>query len=325
MMTDPYQPSVSLIVPCYNEAEGIAHTLARLSAIAEECPGYRFEFLFVDDGSQDATESILAEKILEDARVSLVVLARNFGHQRAITAGLEYCSGDFIVILDADLQDPPELIPEILALLADDFDVVHTVRSDREVDPLFKQLSAWGFYAVMRRWVLPELPINAGDFKGFNRRVLKELLRYREHVRFLRGSLATIGFRQTELPFVRAKRHAGDSKYALRNMLRLARDAVVSNTALPMRVALYGGLLTLLLGLPVYTAAMVMLHTAAIADEPVAAVAGGLVIFFSALVLCFLGIAGEYLKVIVLEVKDRPLFIVRTLHNISPAEPVDEG
>jgi len=176
-MSDSHDRLVSIVVPCYNEEEMIIPFLERMRAVSRGgierdtagLPGYSFEYVFVDDGSRDGTSARIAEEADRDPRVRLIRLSRNFGHQRAITAGLDFCRGDFAVVIDADLQDPPEIIPKILERLSGDCDIVHMVRAERKVDSIAKRLSARVFYATMRRYVLPELPEDAPDFKGFNR------------------------------------------------------------------------------------------------------------------------------------------------------------
>lgn len=310
--------TVSVIVPCYNEAAVIGETLERLRAVAASLPGWRFEWIFVDDGSKDATPAILAAAAANDPAVKLLSLARNYGHQRALTAGLDHCTGDCAIILDADLQDPPELIPRMLEALAQGADVVHMVRVDRSVDSLPKRISARIFYAVMRRWVLPGLAENAGDFKGFSRRAVLALRQYRERVRFLRGLCAAAGFNQVSIDYARAGRHAGRSKYPLRAMIRLARDAFFSNSALPLRAGLYLGLATWLL-LPIYAlycAAAVIAGSGI--SQPWTALILGVFLAYAGLILILLGFVGEYLKILVLEVKARPLYLIRAAHNIAP-------
>jgi dolichol-phosphate mannosyltransferase len=315
-MTTLPKKTVSLVVPCYNEAPMVDAFIAHMEPIIALLAQYAFEYVFVDDGSRDDTEQRIAALAAGDPRIKGVSLSRNVGHQRAITAGLDFCGGEYIIILDADLQDPPELVPPILEQLEAGYDVVHTVRADRRADACVKRVTAKLFYLFMRRWVLPELTENAGDCKGFNRRVLLALRQYRERVRFLRGLFATLGFRQTTVSFARPKRFAGVSKYNMRNMLRLARDAVVSNSALPLRAGLYVGLLTWLL-LPVYGVALLVLAFAGRAPQPLALWAvAGLLFFFMGFLLVLLGIVGEYLKVLMLEVKARPLYLVRAVYNL---------
>ncbi|HNT89940.1 MAG TPA: glycosyltransferase family 2 protein, partial [Candidatus Hydrogenedentes bacterium] len=180
-------PLVSIVAPCHNEAGLIDAFMARLLPLCAALSRFRFEIVFVDDGSSDATEAVIARLCAEHAHVKGVALSRNFGHQRAITAGLDFCAGDYVIVMDADLQDPPELIPNMLGKLEEGYDVVHAVRADRTVDSFCKRATAKLFYAFMRRWVLPDLVENAADFKGFNRRVLDALRRYPERVQFLRG------------------------------------------------------------------------------------------------------------------------------------------
>ncbi len=302
---------LTLVVPCYNEAAVLDTFLGRCDAVAAACAGYRFEYLFVDDGSTDATWAKLLEMAARDARVRAIRLTRNYDQQRAISAGLDLCAGDCFAVLDADLQDPPELLPDMLAQLEDGADIVHAVRVDRSSDSGFKRWTAWAFYRLMRRWVLPDLPENAGDFKLFNRRVLDAVRQYRERVRFLRGNLATVGFEQRLVSYTRPPRHAGVSKYPLRRMLRLARDAVFSNTALPLRWCTYAGLGVLALWPVVSTAALL------------AEGASVLLLLllsqwlFTGLLMVALGLTGEFFKVIVFEVKERPLYLVRDTVNLS--------
>lgn len=312
--------TVSFIVPCYNEEAMIGPFLDQMGAALAPLDGYVYEFIFVDDGSEDGTEAVLAAHAARDPHVKAVALSRNFGHQRAITAGLDFCGGEYVVIMDADLQDPAEVVPGILAKLEEGFDLVHTVRADRSADSYVKRTGAGLFYAFMRRWVLPELPRNAGDFKGFNRRVLEALRQYPERVRFLRGLFATLGFRQATVSFTRPLRLAGRSKYHARNVLRFARDAVVSNSVLPLRLGLYAGLLTWLL-LPLYAIVCgIAWWCGRLTMPPVWVLIGFMALFFG-LVLVLLGIMGEYLKILILETKGRPHYLVRALYNVPPPAP----
>ena len=319
-MTPPAPKRISLIAPCYNEGASIEAFLVAIRRIAHALPQYQFEFLFVDDGSTDQTIPLLLSHVDYDRRIRVLSLSRNFGHQRAITAGIDWCSGDFVIVLDADLQDPPELIPQIIEKLEEGFDIVHTVRVDRGVDTLGKRMSAWIFYKVMHRWVLPDLPRNAGDYKGLNRRAVETLRLYRERVRYLRGLFATMGFRQTQIPYTRALRHSGGTKFSRRAMVRFARDAVVSNTVLPLRAGLYAGA-GMLLGSPLLAAALAAYYRGVNHTEPVALMVLLLVWLCAGALLCMVGAVGEYLKVLVLEVKQRPLYVVKEAHNLEVATP----
>lgn len=307
---------VSVVAPCLNEESVLPAFLARVRGVADALPQYDFEFLLVDDGSRDATCAVICAEAAHDPRVRGVFLSRNFGHQRALTAGLDFCTGDYTIMIDSDLQDPPEVIVDILARLEEGYNVVHTVRADRAVDSALKRSSAQLFYAIMRRWVLPELPYNAGDFKGFDREALRAFSHYRERVRFLRGIFATLGFRQAQVEFKREVRFAGASKYPIRAVLRLARDAMVSNTVVPLRLGGLVGLALLALSLPVLVWGFTAKNTGLFGIQL------SLFLFVGGSALCMLAAIGEYLKVIMLEVKRRPLYIVRELCNIvSPARP----
>ena len=315
-MATPPKKTVSLVVPCYNESAMVDTFIAHMEPLIAPLTRFNFEYVFVDDGSQDGTEERIATLAAGDPRIKGISLSRNVGHQRAITAGLDFCGGEYVIILDADLQDPPELVPKILEQLEAGFDVVHTVRADRSADAPFKRITAKLFYLFMRRWVLPELTENAGDCKGFNRHVLLALRQYRERVRFLRGLFATLGFRQTSIPFKRPKRFAGVSKYNLRNMLRLTRDAIVSNSSIPLRAGFYAGLLTWL-SLPIYAAVLAVLALLGHAPAHLALwILAGVFFFFCGFMLLLLGLIGEYLKVLMLEVKARPLYLVRAVYNL---------
>lgn len=317
-MPSASQKLVSVIIPCYNEETSIGPFLERIRAVAQGLTNYGFEFLFVDDGSRDGTNAAIVEEAGEDFRVKLVTLSRNFGHQRAITAGLDLCSGDFIVIIDADLQDPPELIPKILERLEQGNDLVHMVRENRKVDSFWKRFSAKVFYALMRRYVLPELPEGAPDFKGFNRRVLEALRQHRERVRFLRGALATLGFRQDTLPYVREARHAGRSKYPAKKILTLARDAIISYSVIPLRLSLFIGVLACFAAL-MFAAVCVFLYCFGPGlEEPVLMLLITIECGFFGLVLIMIGILGEYVGCMMQELKHRPLYIVESVRNLTP-------
>lgn len=310
---------VSVIIPCHDEETTVGAFLERLQAVAAGEPGRAFEFLFIDDGSRDHTNARVRSLIEREPRAGLITLSRNFGHQNAITAGLEFCSGDYAIIIDADAQDPPEEIPRILEALDAGHDLVHMVRSARPSDSALKKVSAHLFYIFMRRYVLPELPQNAPDFKGCNRRVLEALRRYPERVRFMRGLMATLGFKQTRLYYVREPRHAGVSAYSFHRIMRLARDAVVSFSVLPVRTSFYVGLATLLAtGLYAAVSLAAWLGGAPM-GQPAARLLIGLAGAYAGFVLVILGLIGEYLGVLMREVKQRPLYTVESVVNVPPA------
>ena len=316
-MANTSQQLVSIIVPCFNEEGMVDAFLERVRAVCEGLPEYGFEFLFVDDGSRDGTNAAIVARAERDPRVKLVTLSRNFGHQRAIAAGLDLCLGDYVVVIDADLQDPPELIPQILERLRAGSDIVHMVRESRDVDSFAKRFSARVFYAFMRRYVLPALPEDAPDFKGFNRRVLDTLRLYGERVRFLRGIIATLGFRQAAIPYVREARYAGKSKYPWKNVLRFGRDAVVSYSVIPLRVGLVAGI-AVCAATAVFAAVCVAACIAGALPQPTVMFLIALVGGLGGLLLVMLGIVGEYLGCMMRELKQRPLYIVESLVNLAP-------
>ncbi len=315
-MDTPRTIMVSIVVPCYNEAQVLPDFLEALHTHTQSIENAHFEFLFIDDGSNDETDTVLHEAASKDSRIKILSLARNYGHQRALTAGLDHCQGDFAIFMDADLQDPPELIPQIVEKLLEGFDIVHTVRSDRGQDSLPKRVSSSIFYTIMRHWVLPELPLNAGDYKGLNRKAIQGVRNYNERVRFLRGTIATLGFNQCEIPFHRPARLAGKSKYPLFKVLRLARDAVVSNTVIPLRVAIFLGLVCIGLGLITAIALGVAICSTRIEPGLMHTILVAVLLIGGANLL-FMGILGEYIKVLMLEVKQRPLYLVQSRFNMD--------
>lgn len=298
---------ICLIVPCYNEQDVLPEFIRRVRRLSETLTDVQVETIYIDDGSTDATASLLATHAAEDPAMRVVVLSRNFGHQAAITAGIDHCDADGAIILDADLQDPPELAAEILRELNRGADVVHMVRAKRLGDSAAKRWSARAFYAFMRRSGLGALPENAGDFKGLSRRAVHALRQYPERIRFLRGLIVELGFDQVQLYYVRDPRFAGRSKYPWRRVVRFATDAILSHGPAPTRFLMAIGALS-------------------IAAAPAAPIGLGwnatallvfLLMVYSGLGLLGLGIVGEYLSRILVEVKHRPLYRVKSTVNIA--------
>ncbi|HEV2763225.1 MAG TPA: glycosyltransferase family 2 protein [Pyrinomonadaceae bacterium] len=304
---------VSVVVPCYNEEAVIAETHRRLSAVLEELDGRPgFEIVYVDDGSRDRTARALQEIQAGDARVRVVLLSRNFGHQVAVTAGLEHASGACVVVIDADLQDPPEVVAEMFARWREGADVAYGVRTDREGETRFKLWTAKIFYRLMNRLSGIEMPLDAGDFRLMDRRVVRALLAMPERDRFLRGMVTWVGFRQVPVHYRRARRFAGASKYPLLKMLRFAADGVLSFSFSPLRLATWTGFFALALALAGILYAVVL----RLFFDPTHWVRGWASIFVAVLFLggvqlVSLGIIGEYIGRIYGEVKHRPLYLVR--------------
>jgi glycosyltransferase involved in cell wall biosynthesis len=245
-------PRYSFVLPVYNEEETLAELYRRLAAVVETLDGPA-ELVFVDDGSTDGTRRILKELQQSDARVMALRLARNFGHQFAITAGIDHARGDAIVIMDADLQDPPEVVPNLIRRWREGYDVVYAVRQRREGESWFKRATASLFYRLLRRLAETELPVDAGDFRLIDRRAAAAFRSLPERNRYVRGMFSWIGLRQAGVLYAREERYAGQRKYSYRKLLRLALDGMISFSVAPLRVALTLGfivaLLTFVLGL----------------------------------------------------------------------------
>ena len=301
---------ISIVVPCLNEAEVLRDTNRRLIAVLEQLP-QRFEIVYVDDGSTDGTPEILRELQAEDDRIRVVRFSRNFGHQMAITAGLEHASGDAVAIIDADLQDPPEVIADFVAKWMDGFDVVYGVRGERRGETAFKLWSAKVFYRLIAKLSDTEIPLDTGDFRLMSRRVVEALLAMPERDRFVRGMVSWLGFSQAAVPYRRAARAAGVTKFSLFKMLRFAMDGIVSFSILPLRLATWVGFAAsgiALLGILITVVERVMGVEGLVKGWASILVA---ILFIGGVQLICMGIIGEYVGRIYGEAKRRPLYVVR--------------
>ena len=321
---------LSVVVPCYNEEPVIGETHRRLvKALEEAIESERFEIVYVDDGSCDRTARLLGEIQARDARVRVLCLSRNFGHQIAVSAGLEHTAGACVVIIDADLQDPPEVIGEMYARWREGFQVVYGLRTERAGETRFKLWTAKLFYRLMNRLSGVEIPPDAGDFRLLDRRVVEALLAMPERDRYLRGMVSWVGFRQAPVRYSRAPRYAGSSKYPLLRMLRFAADAVVSFSFTPLRLAMWMGFFAIAMAF----AGIVYAFVIRFFLDPSHWVRGWTSIFVAALFmggvqLVSLGIIGEYIGRIYGEVKQRPLYFVRERLGFDHAKEqkrVDDG
>jgi len=299
---------VSVAIPVYNEADGIAELLRRVGDALRAVPGGPHEIVIVNDGSRDDTLARLAQHAMTDDRVVIVSLSRNFGHQAALTAALDHVTGDVAIVMDGDLQDPPELIPALLALHATGHDVVYARRSSRK-EPWWLRASYFLFYRLLDRLSTVRVPLDAGDFGLLSRRVVDELRRMPEHHRFLRGMRTWVGFRQTSIAVDRGERHAGASKYTVRKLLTLAFDGIFAFSVVPIRAAaLLGALVISLTGVfGAYSVwAKLFMH-----QSPRGFTALTLLIsFLSGVQLFFLGVIGEYVGRVYEQSKGRPIYIV---------------
>ncbi|WP_082374216.1 glycosyltransferase family 2 protein [Ardenticatena maritima] len=301
-------PTLSVIVPIYNEEVVIPELYRRLTSVLERI-GESFEVICVNDGSRDNSLALLHDIHRRDARWKVISFARNFGHQAAITAGLDYARGQAVVIIDADLQDPPELIADLLAKWREGYEVVYAVRTEREGETWFKEFTAKLFYRLMHAITNVEIPIDTGDFRLMDRTVVETLRAMRERHRFMRGMAAWVGFRQIGVPYRRHARYAGETKYPLRKMLRFALDGITSFSYFPLQLATYFGFAIALLSVIfiVVVVAMRLSGLHAFEGQATTLIA---VLFLGSIQLISLGILGEYIGRIYEESKGRPLYVV---------------
>lgn len=301
---------VSIVVPCFNEEAVLEELHGRLTAMIEGVTTASFEIIYIDDGSRDQTPEILRRFQSNDKRVRVVSLSRNFGHQLAVTAGIEHSSGDAVVIIDADLQDPPEVIPEMIARWQDGYQVVYGLRGKREGETTFKLWTAKVFYRLINRVSEVEIPLDVGDFRLIDRKVVDVLMEMPERDRFLRGMISWVGFKQVAVIYDRAARHAGQTKYPLIKMLRFAVDSVISFSFAPLRLAIWVGFAAIAGSILGIAYALVIRFYTTTWVRGWASIFTA-VLFLGGIQLVTLGIVGEYVGRIYAEVKLRPLFVVR--------------
>lgn len=301
---------LSVIIPCFNEEDVLREMHRRVGTTCDRLDGLDYEVIYVDDGSRDRTPETLDRLACTDPHVRVVRLSRNFGHQIAVTAGLEHAAGDAAVLIDADLQDPPELIPEMVAKWREGHDVVYAERLSREGETRFKLATARAFYRILNRLAETRIPLDAGDFRLIDRRVVEALRAMPEHYRFVRGLVSWAGFRQIAVPYHRDSRYAGESKYPLAKMLRFAFDGITSFSVVPLRIVTVVGFFASLLAIVgVVYALTLRLFTRNWVTGWTALVIG--LLFICGVQLLSLGIIGEYVGRIYGEAKRRPLYLVR--------------
>ena len=315
-------PTYSLVVPAYNE-EGVSVELAmRLGELMDSLDA-EAEAILVDDGSSDRTYELMLEIARSDSRFKLVRLSRNFGHQIALTAGVDLTAGDAVIILDADLQDPPEVVHELAARWREGYDVVYAIRDMREGETWFKRATAAWFYRAFNRISEVKVPLDVGDFRLVDRRVLDVFGRMRESNRFVRGMFSWIGLRQTGVLYKREERYAGETKYPLRKMLRFAVTGLISFSPAPLRFALRVGFIVSLVSFALGLWSVFVKLTGLYAVPGWTSIVV-VVTFIGGIQLIVLGVIGEYTGDIHAEVKNRPLYVVGELENFTsvPELPV---
>ena len=300
---------LSIVAPIYNEIGNIEELYKRLRGVMESV-GESWELLLIDDGSTDGSTEVIRRLAQEDERVRPVIFARNFGHQLAVTAGLDYSRGQAVIIIDADLQDPPEVILDMVAKWREGYEVIYAVRAEREGENWFKMVTASLFYRIIYKITDVNIPLDAGDFRLLDRNVVDILNRMRERHRFLRGMSVWVGFRQTGVTYRRASRYSGSTKYPFRKMLKFASDAITSFSYFPLQVAMYLGFLCAgvsIVAIPIVIATR-MTGSQAFFGQATTLIA---VLFLGGVQLISLGILGEYIGRLYDEAKGRPLYIVK--------------
>ncbi|MCX4857483.1 MULTISPECIES: glycosyltransferase family 2 protein [Streptomyces] len=304
------RPLISYVLPVYNERDGITAFHTELTAALDSRPELDFELVYVNDGSTDGSLELLKGLAERDGRVRVVDFARNFGHQLAITAGLDLARGDAVIVMDTDLQDPPKVSLELVDAWREGAEIVHARRRSRQ-DSAFKRATAHLYYRVLRSSTDVDIPLDTGDFRLLDRRVADELRRYRERSRFVRGIVASMGYRQTEVAFDRDERFAGETKYPLRKMARLAIDGVTSFSTAPLKMITRLGFVVLALSLLGILYALAMKFF-----RPEITVSGWtmlmcVVLFLGGTQMLSLGVIGAYIGRIYSEAQGRPLYLVR--------------
>jgi glycosyltransferase involved in cell wall biosynthesis len=310
--------TLTIAVPVYNEIESLPELYAQVKAVMQEI-GEPWELILVDDGSQDGSTDVIRSLAAEDTRVRPVIFARNFGHQIAVTAGLDYSRGDAVVIMDADLQDPPQVIKDLVAKWREGYEVVYAVRAEREGETFFKRFTASLFYRLINRITDVDIPLDTGDFRLLDRKVVDTLNQMREHHRFPRGMAAWVGFRQIGVDYKRAARFAGETKYPFTKMLRLALNAITGFSYFPLQLATYFGFLCAgisAVAIPVVIILRLM-GNQAFFGQATTLIA---VLFLGGVQLISLGILGEYVGRLYDEAKGRPLYIVREAPDLVKKE-----
>jgi polyisoprenyl-phosphate glycosyltransferase len=301
-------PVFTIVAPIYNELENIPELYARMRDVMERT-GEAWELILVDDGSTDGSTELLRKLAQSDHHVRPVIFARNFGHQIAVTAGVDYSRGDAVIIIDADLQDPPEVILALIEKWREGNDVVYAVREERLGESWFKRTTAALFYRVIYRITDVDIPLDTGDFRLMDRKVVAVMNQMREKHRFLRGMSAWVGFKQVGVQYKRQPRYAGETKYPLRKMVKLALNAVTSFSYFPLQVATIFGFIAAglsVLAIPVVAILRLTTGTALLGQATTLII----VLFLGGVQLISLGIIGEYIGRIYDEAKNRPLYIV---------------
>ena len=306
---------LSVIIPIYNEEACIDELVRRLLTLKENFNNVELSCVFVNDGSYDKSLDMLINYAQRYEFFKIINLSRNFGHQLAITAGMDYVDADYIVIIDADLQDPPELITKLYEKIKEGYDVVYAKRAERKGESFFKLITAKWFYFLMRKLCKVDIPFNTGDFRIINRKLLIELKRMREQHRFVRGMIPWLGFKSAALYYNRERRLAGETKYPFKRMFSLALDAILSFSNVPLRISTYVGLTVVLLGILGGVTVFILRFFTTTSLPGASTTIILTIIILGGMQIMMIGIVGEYIGRIFEESKGRPLYVVDSLVN----------
>lgn len=296
---------ISIVTPVYNEEDNVVFFHEEITKVMKTT-GMDYELIYVNDGSKDRTDELIRELAEKDPHVRAITFARNFGHQTAITCGMDFARGDAVITMDGDMQHPPELIPLLLEKWKDGYDIVQTIRTSTEDSGFIKKITSAGYYKVINS--ISKTPVTPGgsDFRLMNRKSLDVFLRFREHARFIRGIVGGLGFKQTTIKFEAPARHAGVSKFSMNKMLHFAMDGILTNSTTPLRAAFYAGAVSGFIGILLI---LHVLYSYLVGNTvPGWATMTILIAFFGSANLVGLGIIGEYIGRIYEETKDRPLY-----------------
>ena len=318
-MTTQARVSLSVVVPIYNNADGLDELSERLRGTLSAAGIEDYEVIFIDDGSRDNSRDVLRRLCRQEPRMKLVGLTRNFGHQFAITAGFDCSGGDAVLVMDGDLQDPPEVIPEFLAKWRQGYDVVYGVRLERAGESRLKRWTASLFYRLLRRLTSTEIPVDSGDFRLLSRRAMDTFNQLRERSRFVRGMVSWLGYPQVPVFYKRAPRWAGKSQYSLRKLVKLALDGILSFSDIPLRIASWMGFAGVGMCLAYLAYAMTKRLLWGVPVEGWASLVA-VVLFIGSVQLTVLGFVGQYVGRIYEELKGRPLYVVQERVGFGDAE-----
>lgn len=308
--------TLSVIVPCYNEEAVITESYSRLKKMLDGITNFKSEIIFINDGSEDRTAQMLSDIAANDTQVKVLHFSRNFGHQPAVTAGIHYCTTDLAVIIDADLQDPPEIIPQLIETLKNEHaNVVYCVREKRNGESFFKKLTAQVFYRSMNYLSEVSIPLDTGDFRLIDRQVMNEFKKFREKGKYIRGIISWIGFKQVPFKYQREARFAGETKYPIRKMIHFAATAMLYFSKKPLKLATGLGFITVMIGV-IYALWALIGKIVGFSH----ALSGWssiiiLIVFFGGVQLLTVGVLGQYIGILFDEIKDRPEYIVDKKEN----------